>query len=263
MKKIVWLGIVFVGITALYFYARDVDTNAVTSEDKTSEARNNSSGLSRVDEAPGSGHAPDRSARSELLTELIADQIARTGAASPEVADLVSVSQGACTAYSEKTKNGMKGVGWANDYLASACKGFDASKYKGLKDPAPDFQSISIERGQDAVAEAALNYLKRPDSTLAALQAGLVLKESGKFPVQSSLGLSDEQFGRALAAANASTMCPGQNGCVVANLLAASTCAESSCPVGTTYESAMRRNLSPVELEVSTEMIEWLNSIKK
>lgn len=263
MKKIIWLGILFTTAAVLYLFAHNVDTSVTAQEVKSSEVQNNSSGVRRAEATPGSEQELPQSARTQLLTELIADQISLTGAGSPEVADLVSVSQGACTAYVEKAKKGVMVVGWANDYLASACKGFDASKYKGIKDPAPDFQSISIERGQDAVAEAALNYLKRPDSTLGALKAGMVLKESGKVPLQSSLGLSDEQFARALAAANASTMCPGQDGCVVARLLAAATCAESSCPVGTTYESAMRRNLSPVELEASIEMIEWLNSMKK
>ena len=201
--------------------------------------------------------------RSNRLVDLIADQIASKGAASPEVSDLVSVSNGACAAYAEKVKKGMKVSGWANDYLASACQGFDASQFKGLKDPAPDFFSISIEGGQAAATDAALDYLRHPDSVFAALQAGMVVKEGGKLPNQDALGLSDEQFARALAAANASMICPGQHGCAAAQVLVAATCADTSCPTGTTYESALRRNLSPAELEASERLSEWLTSIRK
>lgn len=262
MKKIGWLGLGLVGILVTYFTIGGGGDYLLPKPLESFNNESDSSAARKLNESPQHEATTNRAIAGDKLVDVIADQIAKKGASSPEVADLVSVSQGACTSYAEKAKKGVKTMGWAGEYLASACQDFDAAQYKGLRDPAPDFLSISLEGGQAATAEAALNYLKHPDSVLAALQAAMVLGESGKLPEQISLGLSEEQLARAIAAANASAVCPGQNGCVAEQVLAASTCMEASCPVHTTYETALRRDLSPAELEATTRLRDWLVSLR-
>lgn len=259
MKKFWWLGLVLIGILAAYLYVeREGFENLPSNPDESTGASVNGN----PEWLPqGNPHAIPPVSGNKLV-DVIADEIAKKGAGAPEVADLVSASQGACGAFSEMVRKGAKPADWASRYLATACQGFDASQYRGLRDPAPDFLAISIEGGQAAATEAALNYLKRPDGVLAALQAVMVLEEGGKLPGEASAGLSREQLARVIAAANASAMCSGQNGCAVDRILAASTCMDSTCPVGTTYEMALRRDLSPAELEASYKLRDWLVSIR-
>lgn len=255
--KILWLGLGLVVIIATYLVLERRESTykypGMSNDVLRSEAGDNRE-FQTV--------SPANKISSEKLSDVIADEITRKGIASPEVADLVSVSQGACARYEKNVQQGAKTAGWAGEYLASACQGFDATQYKGLQDPAPDFLAISLEGGQSAAAEAALDYLKHPDSVLAALQAAMVIGESGKLPDQASLGLDEEQIARAIASANASAMCAGQNGCAAARVLAAVSCLESSCPSGISYETALRRELTPAELEAADRLRDWLVSLR-
>lgn len=260
MKKIVWLGLGSIGILAAFLFLE----RGGLAELSPNNTKTNTSKVSEVGQPQEPHREPTlvRNGGSEKLVDVIAEQIAKEGIASPRVADLVSVSQGACASYDGKIKKGTKIVGWAGEYLASACQGFDATQYRGLRDPAPDFLAISLEGGQAAATEAAVNYLEQPDSVLAALQAAMVVGESGKLPKQASLGLSQDQLARAIAAANASVMCPGQNGCAAAHVLAAYACIETTCPARTGYEAALSRNLSPAEQAAATEIRDWLVSLR-
>ena len=265
MKRLILVAVVLAGIGAAFFIFSS-RSPGLTTHDSDSDPAGRVINTS-IDHQPegnnNQDHSSARNAQEVRLVDVIAEKISQKGMSSPEVADLVLFSQGVCTDHFDKIKKGVRAVGWANDYLSKACDGFDAARYQGVVDPAPDFFSIAIENGQAASTDAAMDYLKRPDSVHGAMNAGMVLIEGGKLPDQESYGLNTEQLGRALAAANAGTMCSGRNGCAVARLLAAASCSDKACPAGTTYDAALRRNLSPAELEASDRLSEWLRSIRK
>lgn len=197
------------------------------------------------------------------LTGLIADEIAKNGISSPRAYDLIMYANFACHDHSERARSGAKPAGWAEEYLAGACEGFDATQYKGLQEHGPALIDIGLEQGDGAAAEAGLVYLRRPESMAKSTMAGMALIGQGKLGDQSSYGLNQDQLGKAFQVAVVSTMCPGSNGCASAPILAASVCAEMACPPGTTYEAALRRNLAPAELEAVNKLRAWLVSIRQ
>lgn len=144
---------------------------------------------------------------------------------------------------------------WAAWYIRTACHNFDEKRLPASQVPITrSYDQIAVTDGETAAFKKAFDDMAGTSSYFDLMRGAQYLLEEGRFPDRDKYNLNEESMQKAVALAAGLRTCERMNTCGSENLITASLCARTGCPVGTPYQEAVRRTLSPIEYEAALRL---------
>jgi hypothetical protein len=185
------------------------------------------------------------------LQEVLKDGLAARGTDDELLAGFASIAVGLCNNPYPSDHAGRKDPNrkWAIEYLTAACADLDVGTFR-YTGSSKDALWYWTNVGDEEAAAAALEDMHRTDNMAKVGLASYYLIAKDLFPGQSTYDVTKEELQKIGLMAGKLRTCAAMEACGSDSLITAELCARVGCRPGTTYIQAVRRDLSPRELDI-------------
>jgi hypothetical protein len=206
----------------------------------------------------------------KTVVQALDEAIALRGKADPKVYSLFKSAWLLCKGeYDPKgvlsSKNPDPTRLWAIDRLSKTCEGFNPSMYKFERKDM--FDSSLYRKDPEQAISLANQHIRSSVEQQEIYESGVMLLESGKFPLESALP-SYRDYGTSdlimpWVRATSMLSCSESGGCDAYALQTLSYCANHGCSVNSDLNTAYQRNLNPREYNATVAFHRWLQARRK